>query len=571
MTTPISSNCALRLVDLINSIDSGIQPYPIFYHYNNCTEQWPPIEDSDVLARSKVFGYNTGTDLCPDKSVGKCRTPFISSIIAPQNVKIQFWAKTSDTINRFVQNQGYYELNSEVLLKPKELVPKPTVLSSSTSMWAVQHTIVGWKGAQNRYNATSIYATDTNEITTHWNRLPTAITDDCSYPEVGQTTNHAGIDSTVDFCPQGCKSFSPATQNDTNNNTPYDWNNLWAGNLITGGFSAVMKGSLVSCGSVFWPSFIATESDAAVLTDTIKSGKNWASPSDYCRIDANDNYTLSGYAGVSLNQSTFGKGVPTDDKVLFNTRECIDRCPLNGAPYNCAVGEDGVDYRVNGSVGQLHITQTQPWLLTQIQACTGVQPLKIANNLVKSYGDGTDLCDPIMERACASSIVQTDPDLSVSCECIVEKQKLQQQFAGLDLPVECFLDICNKEGTGIYHTKQQKQGCNARICEQIFRVHGYDIIANGQQTLKCSGEVYNVSNFVNKVNTTATVNLPTPALPKAKLHFTPLFFGALGLMVLMGLLLIVWIIRRSVIYKRAKSQKKKQLESILSQDLKNIK
>lgn len=599
---PLSQGCGLRLVDLMNAIENGIQPYPLFFHHTTCDNQWPNVEDSDVKARAELFGQTDTMTLCPDRSLANCPVPYLTAAILPPNVKVQFYARTNSDIQQRVQNQGYYEMNSEIGLEVKGLVPRPTAINASTSMWLIPgFTNYSWV----KKSSEPAYANDINIIHNRWNRLPSALPDssDCIYPEEGV---NSAIDSTHDFCPQGCKSYHPTV-------TSTDINNLWSGKLTTqfpvGNKS---KGSMLSCGSVFWPSFTGTVSsdptgnfmtttpvtthnprDKQINGDTDHSGvlewkafthnddfegdpKVW----DYCIVreqGGNDNITPNYYAFKSGLASQDTGSINTDDKIWYSNRDCIQNgtnqlsCSADSQQTFSTCYESTGDIPVNGSVGKINITQTQPWLLTQIQACTGVNPLKIANNPINSYGNGTDLCDPIMERACNSTIIQTDPDLSVSCECIVEKQKLQQQFAGLDLPVECFLDICNKDGNGIYHTKQQNQGCNARICEQIFRVHGYDLIANGQQTMKCSGEVYNVNNFVNQVNTTATVGLPTPEIPKAKLHFTPLFYGALGLMLLMGLLLVVWLIRRSILYKRLKSQKKKQLENILEQDLKKLK
>ena len=558
---PLSPECGLRLVDLMNAVENGIQPYPLFFHYNNCEGQWPNVQDSDVKARETTFGHSKASDICTSRKIAECAVPFTSAIIAPPNVKIQFYSKyvapvSNIILDMSVQNFGYYELNSEINLNPDGIVPIPTTLNASTSMWRLTQNFIG------KASNPPAYVQDVNSIGHHWNRLPSAISDDCNYPSRASTSQTV-ISSTYDFCPQGCKSFAGTKYNNPDNKN-FDWNNLTTSLNL---YNTQLKASLVSCGSVFWPSFTSIESvknAPLTSTKTNKAKTEWIKPNYYTHVTeqgGSDNLTPGGY----MVHSIINKPIDSDDKIWFTTRDCMGAYEYGSdeqAP--C----DGTE--VDGSVGEINITQTQPWFLTQIQACNGTNPLKIANNLVNSYGDGTDLCDPIMERACNSTIIQTDPDLSVSCECIVEKQKLQQQFAGLDLPVECFLDICNKEGRGIYHTKQQKQGCNARICEQIFRVHGYDLIANGQQTMKCSGEVYNVNNFVNQVNTTATVGLPTPQVPKATLHFTPLFYGALGLMCLMGLLLVVWLIRRSILYKRLKSQKKKQIEDILSEDLQKL-
>ena len=172
-----------------------------------------------------------------------------------------------------------------------------------------------------------------------------------------------------------------------------------------------------------------------------------------------------------------------------------------------------------------------------------------------------------MRQTCANTATLTlNSDTLASCQCILEEKRLRAQFAGIDLPIQCFTTVCNIENTDVYKTAEQVSGCSARICSQTLSVHGNDIMAQGFQQIICNGEVFTLNTFgaASPVPLVSQADQEAPPGPE----LGPVFYVAVALLVVMLVLMVVWGIRRFRAVRRIHKQQRQDIEMKLLQVIK---
>lgn len=237
---------------------------------------------------------------------------------------------------------------------------------------------------------------------------------------------------------------------------------------------------------------------------------------------------------------------------------------------NFTSGVDPVNVAVNGSTESFRYSFIKStWFETQAAMCINDADNSIAGIKIARYGSGTPACDLIMSEICDNSaLLNSSPDLATACVCIIEQKKLNQQFAGIDLPIHCFLDICSDSNPKVYKTVASKNGCSAKLCRQVLDLHGTAISSQGFQAVSCNGKVVSVDQNLPK-----PVNIPdVTTIQEAEQAHKPkepeigsLFYISLGLLVFMVVLLLAWVIRRYVLTRRKKKQILLNISDTLSQ------
>jgi hypothetical protein len=201
------------------------------------------------------------------------------------------------------------------------------------------------------------------------------------------------------------------------------------------------------------------------------------------------------------------------------------------------------------------------WEMLQTSYCLPGTPLKIAGIVIKRYTGGTPICDTIMRKSCASTAQLTlDPELLTACQCILEEKRLQSQFAGVNLPVQCFTTVCDIANPDVYRTAEQVEGCSARLCTQTLTVHGENILSQGFQEIICNGQVYNLTDLPPAVSVGFIEKDPAST---AGINLGPVFYIALGLLLMMLILVFVWGVQSRRRSRRLTSEKTTEAESML--------
>jgi len=552
------SGCALQIAIIADAMESGAQPWPIMFAGPNCdVSQWPnagvplnPVFTNNIFSlRDQACSnpFNPGSAQFNNAlSIFSCPLPAIRSMILPVGVNVTFYAMDSPDIRNFVKDPGVAivtggDTNSSVISLP---------------------------------NATG----------RNWGSSLNGPTGACNY------------DST--------SSFSPA----------YDVNGL-------------MRQSNLSCGSTFWPSMTSGISTGNSyvndgtnwnLVDTVNNDPNVGSGghTSFCQVappyqDAGvKTGSPGGRSADYVTSQLFGKGNTgysmadcltnvgsLQQQLLMQNSESVtyfNSCPTCGmqhfhtdeigtpkTAYNdCANGDFHVqlqnqfDYKyldfnfssrqMNGNLDKVSITFSGgDWTAQQFLYCTGQETLTIGGIQIQRYGQGTAACDSIVPQFCANTAyLIANPFAQKACACINEQARLELQFQGLDLPVQCFTDVCSEADPQVYKTANQLKGCSARLCVQILTINGSAIASEGFQTMTCDGQVYNTSSATTNA-TPVPVSTSTPGGPSLGI----VFYVALGLLVFMVILLVVWGIRRFVIQKRKQNRQNelivKSFENVL--------
>jgi hypothetical protein len=225
---------------------------------------------------------------------------------------------------------------------------------------------------------------------------------------------------------------------------------------------------------------------------------------------------------------------------------------------------------LDGSVREFKISlvddNNRPVTWERLQAEYCVSGLSIAGFPIQRYTDGSPACDRIMRQACANTAELTlDNELLESCGCILEERRLRAQFAGIDLPIQCFTTVCDLNNQDVYKTAEQVTGCSARACEQAISVHGSAILAKGFQELICHGTVYQVSEVAE--NPPAVPLVSQADATGSDLVLGPEFYIAIGLLVVLLVVVVVWGVRRGREVKRQKLNRQKDAETLLLKSL----
>jgi hypothetical protein len=357
--------------------------------------------------------------------------------------------------------------------------------------------------------------------------------------------------------------------------------------------SARMTQSNLSCGSPWWPSLTSSIFNGSGFNITVDGG-SWeliGRDEDYVDAIRPATYCYTNYNGIqgtiSGNVSYFLRAnvdIPeplinaycSQETRAYSTNECLQgkdalgnfpsqtqqgicacsqieqgACITSGRRHTCYCQD--LERQSNGTIKNITIkyTSSNTWADQQLRYCLGLDKLSIGGVDIQRYGNSSAACDEIVPQFCFSTAwVTANPELSKGCGCLIEEKKLQVQFAGLDLPVQCFSSLCSNSDPNIYRTVEQNSGCDARICTQIISINGSDIASQGFQTILCNGELYSTQT-VNPSQTPVPTITPSTS---GGVQLDAVFFISLGLLVFMVLLLVVYGIRKAVLQKRTQTR-----------------
>lgn len=531
------SGCALQIAVIADALESGAKPYPIFFTGTNCDiGQWPGATDgplSDTFMNGSIFAIRNQTctvdgsnpvPLVPDEhlsynkslSIKNCPLPAIKSMIIPENMEIVFYASTNDSPNNYIGTA----------------VKDPGVF------------ILGGRNASSHAVQNNLFIVNTGS----WNPGPPP----------------GGVWGTSGPAPLGSSSCN------------------YSGGDAGFDSTGQMQISNVSCGSAFWPSLASVipngdsyfQSDVTawtlVSTDLNENPniRHWIPEGRYCSVPApcsdfgSDQGCQNGSVGGRTVDAGYSKPGGPSTRV-YTAADCAGLRNQVADPSNFAcsslmdcVYADGRGFQgyvaaINGSLAKISIQSTEgDWSVQQFLYCTGQAKLSIGGIAIQRYSNSSAACDEIVPQFCLNTaFLIANPFAEKACACINEQARLNLQFQGLDLPVQCFSDVCSDADPQVYKTGNQAKGCSARLCVQILTINGSAIAAEGFQTLTCAGVVYNTST--GTTNTTPVpVSTATPGGPSLGV----VFYVALGLLVFMIILLVVFFLRRFVVQKRKQNR-----------------
>jgi hypothetical protein len=555
----MSTGCAIAIFTEVNALEAGIQPWPIFFAGPNCDiNQWPP--QGQIMASNFIgTSFNMRTQVCrkadgnPDDAVStsncgnncketipvsSCPLPAIQSVILPSSMSVVFQS-TGSAFPQYIKDPGQFTL---------------TLGQSSKNIFQIDHS------ADKNKN---IWKSSTSSD-------GTCVGDNGS----GAYNNEYAAFNSQDSAQ---KSFDNVTTQMTQSN--------------------------LSCGMPFWPSLTSAmydgygyAQDSPSLWLQVGRDADWVDTgrlASYCYTNYNGfQGTISGNVSDFIQTNRASQDGPINcgqKNRAYSTTECLQGS-FNGNPFPnpnqngiCACtsvkcdartgvcGCDGgkpclcqdLNRQANGTLQNITIkyTDSTDWETQQFKYCIGLDTLTIGGFPIERYGNGTPACDEIVPRFCFNTAWTTaNPVTAKACACLLEQERINIQFTGLDLPVQCFSDICSNNDPNVYRTSQQQEGCSARICTQIISINGSAISSEGYQTILCDGQEYTVNTFNPSVTPVPTVS---PNLNGGPVELGPVFYIALGLLVIMVVLLVAWGIRKAVLQKRSQAQQRSDITKAL--------
>jgi len=236
------------------------------------------------------------------------------------------------------------------------------------------------------------------------------------------------------------------------------------------------------------------------------------------------------------------------------------------------------------------------WLLEQALLCSKPHSVKLTLFGVETtrYHKGTPACDSVMSTVCTmnTSIIKprvgTGGDqgvkndeanwlhLSKACRCIRDQKRLEARYASSSLPIQCFSSVCGvAHSPGVYASQTQMRGCSAKLCQQVLRVHGDDMLVNGHQQIFCGDQQYNVSDYAgdNAPNPADKEDIRNAMAEQLKAQqqenpiVTPVFVLALGFMVMaLGLLVLYFVLR----WREGKAQRAQKADTAAERIMRNL-
>lgn len=538
-----SPGCAAVLETILEAAEFGSKPYPVFFTDSTCTMgQYPPPGETWSEALLNVpGGFDLRAQTCtledgvtpapafvddsfPRLPVHTCPVPIIQRMFLPPFYTYNFWAvnapSTSD--HPAVQDPGAVNIDGN------------------------SNSIV---------NGSNFWVLDPSTM----NPLPPIPT--------GQATSGQGVGSSSGSGLAWGSSTGTVGQIDCNFSydgiVPYSpWFDQRT-NLATY--------TLNSCGTPFWPSMYRVDLPLNMYTD---------SDGTVCwHIDQGDpsQFSCDGPAGYSAEQ--FARNFPdlyscrrNLGPVSFVARDCVwNNATLqgivNGNPDNgmcVAVGSDIGDdcncqtqSKLAGSLAKVEVLPKNGWEIQQFRYCVGLEHLVLGGVPVQRYGNSTPACDPLVTSLCQNTaFVSVNSAYAKACSCVLEQQRFNIQFAGLDLPVQCFSSACQNNDPQIYRTVAQSANCTAQLCAQIVTISGSSIAAEGYQTMLCDNTTYVINNTPDV--SPGPVPIITPG-KTSNVRLGMVFYLALGLLAVMVLLLVAWAVRKWVVNRRLQQQRRQEI------------
>lgn len=525
-----AANCALAIASIIDALENGAPAGPVFFTGPNCDVAQYPSPGSTFpphLFNSQPFNarqYFCKTTQGKPASVEadsesvysrvQCPLPIVQSMILPPDISVEFFAPAPTYVTNRIYDIGYKKLQ----------VSGDTNVPKNKNSALIANNIVNFSTTSN----------------IQWGSL-TNLSDQCLATD--QTLGHGFYEAST---------------------------------------KKMLKSNL-SCGMRFMPAFTCVLPSSDNVVATFDDGKYWKTcgynEGGYCstigpkQSDKINPYGVTGgalsvawqhplesaaYANREVVAGITSPSCSVSDCVSRLDEPALDKCLGHRVEtaYQCTPAN-----QVNGTVQNMRVSYTDhSWENNVFAYCSGQRKLTLGGIEVKRYTMGSPICDDFMTRMCTNdAFVSTTPNATKVCACIIESRRLQYQYAGMDLPVQCFSQLCASNSPMVYRTAVQQAGCSAKLCQQILDIHGSDISRKGQQEVVCNDQYYDL-NDPTKPPVDAEIIVPKPT-PTSPIDTT--FFVSLGILLVMVFLIVVYFVRNYILSHRQAKNQEAQLEAAL--------
>jgi len=557
------SGCALQLAVIADAMESGAQAYPIFFSGPNCdVSQYPGAGQTlpSIFINGSIFNLRaqacrkadqTPDDVVSTSNVGAgnlesipintCPLPAIQSMIIPDDISITFFS-SGGSFPQFIKDPGQLKISAAGLTNAN-IMQISTAINSLT-----------WKSSIDPSGG-CVGDTGSGVYDDFYNSFRSPQNARNSFDNKTAQMTNSNLSCGISFWPSLTSVMYDGYAYATYNGNAWaqvgrdvDWQQPGKNPLAT--YCYGRNGGTIG-GNV--ASFLRSNDDRNIGIYCSQGGRGYSAAD--C-LQGNDAGAQDGIGGI--HPSGVQKGICGCTSVDCDTNEC-----------GCASGNECMcqfeaGRQANGNMQNIQISQNAgDWSTQQFLYCIGRQKLTIGTIPIQRYGNGTVACDDIVPQFCANTAFLIANDFAEkACACINEQARLELQFQGLDLPVQCFSDVCSNADPQVYKTGNQLEGCSARLCVQILTINGSAIADEGFQTLTCDGVVYNVNN-----QTTNTTPVPVSTSSPGGPGLGIVFYVALGLLVFVVILLVVFFLRRFVLQKRKQNRQNqlivKSFENVL--------
>lgn len=543
--------CDGAIAQIINALEAGAYPQPLFYSFPSCGRSYWPIDPSQLPLDSYATEIQA-SEICPSTSVSQCPVPVVSTLITPPNLKITFFAndiddetKTSAPITDRIMEIGELAIFSA----PTGIVDMLTAIAETPVIWSSREC----GGLENGCTVSGLPQNCNHDTQTPFDTTPG--------PNFGKLL-HSMISCNSPILPSflgvNVDRFlqivvSPESNYETCQISPAEPDYPSLGPAPTAVTDMCKQNNIPLIETKVYQSVWDQDSGSVNCPPDAKSFPG------ACSCIANELEALENNipkfrkTGTSEQCSPIGCGACTVEQPDAKTPLTTDlTCTCNGRPIlRKSVKAIRVDF-VDNEQNVINWDQLQVLWCTNGLTFNGVP--------IQRYTSGSPACDEIMTQACMkTNLLTNSPELLISCGCILEKQRLASQFAGLDLPSQCFTSQCNITNTNVYRTRDQIEGCSARLCQQALTLHGSEILYSGIQELLCAGEVFSVQDFVTTSATVPFVSQASSTPEAVPLGST--FYIAIVALVIVIVLVVVWVLRT---VRMAQARKKAQEASVLA-------
>ena len=586
--------CSSAIETMVNYLEYGGFPQPILFPGRYCEglTTYPPnlntLTQSDINNALDVDKY-----ICTDNTIEGCPVPLVRSMIVPDNVKIQFRANQTDTkgknLSNIINELGMLNIYSTSNNVSNNLVrDMGGEYNDSSSKFAFTwnsascpHAPGEPTGCRNADDANNCMLkvpdmrrytyNDNNEQDIDSKLLQSMVSCNSSVSIAFKGINVAAYDPTKmpaghrwpltwyanDSYYGSKKSANPTSSYTTNSCSPGGGNSLEGEvyNMIWKDNPPDNEELYLGCSEKILEDMRVPAIQTCSCIGDYELAKANATASVY------DTNKRKHHRGGIFNRLC-GVG-EVDWSVIINPSSGERKFYYDR--YFCLCSDSDNIRKIEGSVDQMTISfvdddkNTISWEQLQVLSCT--KGMILGGIPIQRYKHGTKACDSIMKKACINTASTTLSDsLLVSCKCVDEQRRLEAQFSGIDLPIQCFTTVCDQSAKDVYRTQEQVAGCSARLCSQTLSVHGSNIMVQGFQEIVCNGTVYDLSELPKPY----TPEKVTGAEPSSDdIVLGPLFYIAIGLLGMLLILVTVWVVRRSRLNSKRKLRKKKKLENAI--------
>ena len=539
MSIPVG--CSNAILNMVQSIENGGKPFPIFSSVEGCGSDfiWPQTEKTNIeqyLSGKPVTyhdtcpcGFSLGlrNDPFPDCAVKSCPLPIIKQMYVPKGIRIEM--KT----NRL---QGILWNGSFFIVPPPDYERNSTFPSLNAPASFIEE-FGAWSIDGKDINASFNRVTFGRSGPYRWRSAERDYSESAKVPcrqaSLAQPTFNFSKAGKIQWGSVNCgskifPSFVPVKVDQTES-AVWDWSNQLEKTLVEAGEIRITNqnwdryntGDETTVRRICSPWTVGDRVYGDALYPKLTAGNVYIRPYDDTEVRFS-----------STGMSTYAPNGPSCDQ----QRSILQR-PMTYKPRQPNV--------ISHSINQMNVSFSgkRSWQEAQARACIGIERFGFTGINIVRYQQGSPICDRIMEQFCINSAFIANPQYKKACGCILHQKRLIEKYGTLDIPVACFASQCANEDPSVYKTRRMSQGCSAKLCQQIIRIHGDGIKVQGNQTIECNGGVRTVIPTNSKIDD-GTDETEPPLPEPVTFKIGNLFYTALIMLGVIIFLLILFFIRR---------------------------